>query len=397
MRREWSDVRNALYELAADLGDARGRSEEVHLADALGRTTARSVTTPIPVPHFASSAMDGFAVAGSGPWRLLSDPVTDSGGRNVHRRAGSVSPGCARPVLTGSLLPEGTEGILRSEHVEVIDSTVNALPSHPYRPGRDIRRAGEELSRGSELVARGTVVGPRHLALLAACGVDVVTVRRPMTVSLAFTGNEVITSGVPQPGEVRDAFSTQFPTLLRTWGAEVTERTRLHDDADAVREWMSSASGDLVMLTGGSGSSSQDFVRQVLERMCTELVAASIAVRPGHPTIVGRLPGDRIVLGLPGNPLAAHTSLYSLAPMAADGFLGRGPAPLGRARLAEAAPPLAKGGTRLIPCTLDDGVVTPCPGPQAHMLSGLALADVLAVLPGEGASAGATVLTVPLD
>ncbi|WP_129657570.1 molybdopterin molybdotransferase MoeA [Rothia uropygialis] len=396
MKRDWLDVREALHGLARDIGRSVDRPEDVRLEDALGATTSRAIATPIPVPHFDSSAMDGFAVAGPGPWRLLSGPVRSSGERNIHRRTGQIGVGEAWPVLTGSVLPEGTEGVVRAEHTETLGATVRCLPDHPYAPGRDMRRRGEEMAQGAELVAEATVLGPRHIALLSACGIDIVSVHRPMTVSMAFTGNEVIASGVPQPGEVRDAFSAQFPHLLRSWGANVTERTRLHDDHDVIREWVSWASGDLVILTGGSGSSSQDFVRRILEQMCTELIATSIAVRPGHPTIVGRLPGDRIVLGLPGNPLAAHTSLYGLAPVALAGFLGRVLPPLLPAVLGRDMPASHKGNTSLVPCTLDGDVVLPCPGTQAHMLSGLAAADVLAVVPPDGADSGERVSCLPL-
>ncbi|WP_129359260.1 molybdopterin molybdotransferase MoeA [Rothia uropygioeca] len=397
MKRDWFDVREALHGLAGDIGRSVDRPEDVRLEDALGSTTSRAVASPIPVPHFDSSAMDGFAVAGPGPWRLTSDPVRSSGERNIHRRTGQIEAGEAWPVLTGSVLPEGTEGVVRAEHTETLGSTVRCLPGHPYIPDRDMRRRGEEMDRGTELVAEGTVLGPRHLALLAACGIDIVSAHRPMTVSMAFTGNEVIPSGVPQAGEVRDAFSAQFPHLLRGWGANVTERTRLHDDRGVIREWISWASGDLVILTGGSGSSPQDFVRQILEEMCTDLVATSIAVRPGHPTIVGRLPGDRIVLGLPGNPLAAHASLYSLAPVALAGFLGRDMPSLRPAVLGRDLPPSRRGSTSLVPCTLNGNVVRPCPGTQAHMLSGLAIADVLAVVPPDGVTEGQSVPCLLLD
>lgn len=397
MRRDWTTVREDLYELAGEIGRSLDRPENLRLEDALGTTTSAPIVSPIPVPHFESSAMDGYAVAGPGPWRLVSDPVRSSGERNIHRRSGSIGVGEAWPVLTGSVLPQGTEGVVRIEHAETRGTTVRSLPDHPYNPGRDMRRRGEEMERGAELVAAGTVLGPRHVALLAACGIDVVSARRPMSVSMAFTGNEVIDSGVPHPGEVRDAFSAQFPHLLRGWGADISERTRLHDDHDVIREWISWASGDLVILTGGSGSSSQDFVRQILEDMCTELVATSIAVRPGHPTIVGRLPGDRLVLGLPGNPLAAHTSLYGLAPVALAGFLGRTMPRLRTAVLGRDVPPSRKAVTTLAPCVLDDDVARPCAGTRSHMLSGLAAADVLAVIPPEGATDGQRIDCLPLD
>jgi molybdopterin molybdotransferase len=395
MRRRWAEAREALHEAAARLSPPP--AARLPLREAMGRTLAEGTAAPAPVPHFSSSAMDGYAVAGPAPWTLLEAPVEDSAGRNVHRRALPLHPGSARPVLTGSLLPPGAEGVIRSEHTLLEDGLLRAAPEHPYRPGRDIRRAGEELAPGTTLLDAGTRLGPRQLALLAACGIDEVVVLDPVSVSLGRTGNEVIPAGLPGPGEVRDAFSPGFPELLRGWGARVERNDWIPDDAEAVRRWIAGARGRLVVLTGGSGSSGQDFVRSALTGMGAELIASSLAVRPGHPTILGLLPGERIVLGLPGNPLAAHTSLYSFAPAACAGLLG-GPLPAGsRGRIGVDVAPLPSGQDRLLPARWDGERVVPLPGARSHMLSGLAAADVLCRIGPEGAREDQEVELLRLD
>ncbi|WP_165313068.1 molybdopterin molybdotransferase MoeA [Rothia halotolerans] len=395
MRRRWAEAREALHEAAALLSPPpAGR---VPLREAMGRALAEGTTAPAPVPHFSSSAMDGYAVAGPPPWTLLEAPVEDSEGRNVHRRALPLRPGGARPVLTGSLLPPGADGVVRSEHALLEGGLLRPLPEHPHRTGRDIRRAGEELAPGALLLEAGTRLGPRQLALLASCGIDEVTVREPVGVSLGRTGNEVIPAGLPGPGEVRDAFSPGFPTLLRAWGARVDRNDWLPDDAGAVRRWIAGAEGRLVVLTGGSGSSGQDFVRSALADLGADLVASSLAVRPGHPTILGILPGERIVLGLPGNPLAAHTSLYSFAPAACAGLLGSPLPSTSRGRLGAAVAPLPSGEDRLLPARWDGERVLPLSGTRSHMLSGLAAAEVLCRVGPEGGVEGQEVELLRLD
>lgn len=395
MRRTWDEAREGLYATAARLGTSLG-TRSVALPEALGMTLAEPVRSPIPVPHFDSSAMDGYAVAGPPPWRPLFAAPHESGTENLHRRAVSLSPGTACPVLTGSVLPEGVDGILRTEHARLDDGLLTPLPGHEVIPGRDMRRTGEELSRGSVLLPAGQLIGPRQAAHLGACGVDDVTVKEPVAVSVALTGNEVIERGVPGPGEVRDAFGMSLPTILAAWGGRVSPCSRLHDDESAVRDWLAEASGRLIVITGGSGGSGQDFARRVVEDVATEVVASSVEIRPGHPTLIAELPDGRIVLGLPGNPLAAYTALYSFAPAALAGWYGRPIPPVRRARISETFRPLARQAVRMIPCTRREEFLVPLPKVQSHMLSGLAAAEEIAMIPQEGVDAGGLVRTIPL-
>lgn len=110
----------------------------------------------------------------------------------------------------------------------------------------------------------GARISARHIALLSACGVNALPAHSPTYVDFAFTGNEVIRSGIPGPGEVRDAFSTSFPTLVREWGAHTNRIDRLGDDPEEVRNWLSSEESQrahILVLTGGSGHSGQDFAQ----------------------------------------------------------------------------------------------------------------------------------------
>ncbi|WP_082264857.1 NTP transferase domain-containing protein [Rothia kristinae] len=407
VERTWEQARTLVAEagrrIAADRPEAE-RREEAGLAEAIGRTLARPVRSPLPAPHFDSSAMDGWAVAGDPPWRLVAEAPADARGENLHRRGGAVAPDEAVPVLTGSLLPEGAEGIVRSEHGLLAGGLLRPRPEHPYRPGRDLRRAGEEMPAGAELLGAGRRVTARHAALFAVCGVDRVAVAACPSVALAVTGNEVIQAGMPGPGEVRDAFTAQLPALLAGWGAGPTSCTRLPDAPGVVERWLDRAEANVVLLTGGSGHSGQDYARRALMDACEEILAESVLMRPGHPTLLGVLPpvrpgsARRPVLALPGNPMAAHAALFSFAPALLAGLLGAEPPRPRRGVLGTAASPGRNPGVRLVPCRVeDDGTAHPLPKGQSHMLSGLAAADALGVIAAGSEAPGDPVGLLPLD
>ena len=391
----WVVARQRVYDAGRRIGLHRA---EEHVP-AVGLRLAQPVCTPIPVPHYSSSAMDGFAVAGPGPWRLLEPAATGAQGRNIHRESGRLRPGKALPILTGSVLPDGTEAIVRAEHARVVGEGMELLDGHAISPGADVRHAGEELAQGDVIIEAGTVLHARHLPLLAACGVDSVVADRPLTVDCAFTGNEVITSGIPGPGEVRDAFSSSFPALISEMGARVGRMDRLPDSPDEVREWLASSTADVVLVTGGSGRSGQDFARTCITELADEILADSIQCQPGHPTLIasrdvrGRL---QLIIGVPGNPLAAHVAVHSFAAPAFAGARGLGFPAVRTCTLDGEFHALHRDRVRLIPASLGGGRATPMANTNSHMLSGYAHADCLLVIDPAGAKAGDLVNYLPL-
>lgn len=413
----WSDARAAV--VSSVLTHARRGAETIKVNQAVGRVLASTVVSPMDVPHYTSSAMDGFAVRGPSPWRLLAAAIEGAAGRNVHRSGGSLEAGEALPVLTGSLLPSGAEAVVRTE-----DAEINGDMLHATTPpeGKDIRAAGQERHIGSAMVNPGTALTSRHIAMLCAGGVDEVEVTRQPTIVCAFTGNEIVHSGVPGPGEVRDAFSVSFPAMLESWGARLVSIESVPDDPNAVQSWLhhpATVNADIVVMTGGSGHSSQDFARRVITTAVEaagvdgEILAAEIACRPGHPTLLARR-RNQLVFGAPGNPFAAHVALHSFVAPAIAAFTA---APVldqrstSDADIASAAlalcrgvcgadiPPLNRDRIRLIPAQRSphrpDGAsgnhYLPVAGGHSHMLTGYALGEVLLIVPASGLCAGDSV------
>lgn len=403
----WDDARALLHRDGLNVALP---TEQIPLGQAIGRVLAEPVRTVLPVPHYDSSAMDGFAVSGLPPWQVLW-PAPAEPGENIHRQAPTLAPGQARPILTGGLLPPGADAVLRQEDALLSGDTLTPISDRfpldrPYpAPGADIRRTGEELLAGAQVAEAGTRLSARHIGALSVLGLDTLALYRRPRVAIAYTGNEVITSGLPQPGQVRDAFSLQFPQILRDLGCHPRSTTRLADTSSDFSTWLTATQADLLLLTGGSSKSSADWLRHTLVELRASYLFESVSVRPGHPALAARLPQQAnpampLVLGLPGNPLAAHTALYSYLPAWVAGCYRQKLADLPLGTLTEAIPGGPNTELRLIPVTVKVSVsgtrITALPKTRSHMLTSFARAQALALVEAAGASSGQRLRYLPL-
>ncbi|MHA7190391.1 molybdopterin molybdotransferase MoeA [Arthrobacter sp. MDT2-16] len=401
-------ARNVDWAMARTLAHGAGRPlpfQTVTLADALGQTLAEPVHALQAIPHYASSAMDGWAVNGEPPWTLVSHAQPDEHPRGrpaPHADSGEVSlaPGEATFILTGGVVPQNAVGILRTEHGavrgDVLDRNESARPDEPS-PHEHVRPAGEEAEEGSEAIPAGVVLNPAQIALAAVCGHDTLAVLRAPRVSLLMTGDEVIDHGLPHPGQVRDTFGPQLPAFVAMLGGHVDVAGRAKDDLDDVVAAISAeptdefslarASGDVLITTGGTGSSSADHIRRALTELGAELIIDGIAMRPGHPTLLARLPDGRFLVGLPGNPLAAMMAMLTVAGPLLAGLRGAVLEEPRTVTSADAFEPLP-GRSRLVPYRAEAGRAVPSTHQRSGMLRGLASAEGVLVIPSEGCAAG---------
>jgi molybdopterin molybdotransferase len=357
----------------------------------------RSLTA---LPSVASSAMDGWAVSGDAPW-LLGDPILagDPPTSEV------LAAGTARPIATGACVPAGTHGILRSENGVVAHPTgagsaatltrsARAGATEPAL-GEHVRARGEECGLDERMLEPGCLLTVPRVALAAVTGHDSLTVTTRPTVELLLLGTEVIGSGIPGPGQVRDAYSPEFPALLTGSGVRLSGLRRLPDDLDRTIDGIRSSTAALVISTGGSARGPADHLRAALTALGATVLVDGVRMRPGHPVMVARLADGRLMLCLPGNPLAAMLVLASLGLPLIDGMLGRPLAPLGRVTLAHDIANLS-GSTRLVAYRLTDEGAVPTARQGSGMLRGLAEADGVAVVPPGGACSPEPVATIPL-
>ncbi|MFD3696804.1 molybdopterin molybdotransferase MoeA [Streptomyces sp. NPDC058646] len=375
-------------ETAARAGTGvRARTHRVPLADALGEVLAAPLEALTDLPSFDTSAMDGWAVAGPGPWSVR-------GGREA--LAGSALPdpladGEAVRIATGARIPADTTAVIRSEHCHV--SGTQLFADRPVLTGQDIRPRGQECRSGDLMLPAGSLVTPAVLGLAAAAGYDELSTRPRPRVEIVVLGDELLTEGRPHDGLIRDALGPMLGPWLTRLGAEVIGTRRLGDDqagADALLEAVTTSAADVVITTGGTASGPVDHVHPVLGRAGAELLVDGVAVRPGHPMLLARVgdrPDGRLVVGLPGNPLAAVSGLLTLADPLLRALAGRRRRPRYTVAV-QGDVPGHPHDTRLVPVLLTDEHAVPLRYNGPAMLRGVAAADALAVVPPHGARSG---------
>jgi molybdopterin molybdotransferase len=357
-------------------------AETVDLAAAAGRVLAADLVALAPLPSFDAAAMDGWAVCGPAPWTLVGAVLA---GDPAFR---PLSPGEAVEIATGAVLPGAAEGVIPYEAGPL------EVAAHPE--GRDVRRTGEECEDGEVLLKAGEVLSSAAVGLAAAVGIDRVEVRRRPRVACLVTGSELLQEGLPRAGRIRDAVGPLLLPALREAGAEVVQVTHVHDDAVALAAALTDTDADLVVTSGASSAGPADHLLRVLADLSAEVLVAGVAVKPGHPQVLARLPDGRLVVGLPGNPLAAVAGLVTLVQPVLAGLLGRGAPALDSALLGEDLP-AAVGSHRLVPVAVREGTALPTGHGGAAMLRGAAVAGAFAVLaPGVGGRAGERVALVRL-
>ncbi|OAE00841.1 molybdopterin-binding protein [Arthrobacter sp. OY3WO11] len=383
----WDEARQAAFDAAQPIP-----AGPVALELALGRKLDQDIVALQDMPHYASSAMDGWAVNGTGPW-ILVEPGTP------------LAPHQASPIATGGLIPPGGKSVLRSESAR-LDKDEDGLPilmtggtARPGEPrtGQHVRKAGEEASEGDALVRAGVVLNPAHLALAALAGYDELVVQGKPMVRLLLTGSEVVGHGVPVPGQVRDTFGPQLPAVVGMLGGIPGGQQRI---GDSYAEWLGALEdvvpevpgapdlpADVVITTGGTGKSGTDHLRRAVAELGGRLIIDGVAMRPGHPAVLAELPDGRFVLGLPGNPLAAMIALSTVgAPLLAA--LGHGGMPAVQEVPCGTTLEPEPGRTRLMPFRLLYGMASPARHTGPGMMRGLASADGVMVVPPHGVKLG---------
>lgn len=353
----------------------------VLLDAALGLVLAAPLTALTDLPSFDTSAMDGWAVAGPGPWDVREDGLLAG-----HARPEPLTDGEAVRIATGARIPSDTTAVLRSEHGRT-DDKGRLHATREVGHGQDIRPRGQECRSGDHLLPVGTLVTPAVLGLAAAAGYDTLTAVPRPRVEVLVLGDELLTEGLPRDGLIRDALGPMLPPWLRALGAEVTKVRRLGDDAKTLRKAVTGSDADLIVTTGGTASGPVDHVHPTLRGIGAELLVDGVKVRPGHPMLLARTKENQHLVGLPGNPLAAVSGLLTLAePLLRT--LAAHPAPEPYALPLQDAVHGHPYDTRLIPVVLRGDRAVPLHYNGPAMLRGIAAADALAVVPPGGARQG---------
>lgn len=288
-------------------------SEQVPLAEALGRRLARSLHAAEPWPTTDRSAMDGFGVVARGVG-LAPGAALDVVGESLAGRpfAGVVGAGQAVRIMTGAVVPAGVDAVVPVEHTSGF-AGARVTVAQEVRVGANIRPRGSEIAAGDLLLEQGRLVRAAEIGALAVLGCARVAVHRRPRVAILSTGDEVVpVEAVPADHQVRDSNSQALAAQARECGAAPVLLGIARDDAGDLRARLERglAEADVLLTIGGVSKGTHDLVHGTLAELGVREVFHGIALKPGKPTFFGvRERAGRAVhvFGLPGNPASCFT------------------------------------------------------------------------------------------
>jgi molybdopterin molybdotransferase len=379
------------------------KATTVPLRDAVGRVLARRVASPVDLPLFSNSAMDGYAVRASD--LASAHPQAPVRLRLAGRAAagevfpGKVVPGTCVRLFTGSPVPRGADAVVMQEDTRVNPDTAREVWFlNPAQPGQNVRLRGEDLKRGATLADAGEILTVGRLSLLAAAGLSRVTVGRQPVAALLATGAELRAPGQPlAPGQIYESNRDALAALVRRAGAVPRVFPLVPDSLAATRRALTTAFSqcDAVITSGGVSVGEMDFVRRAFEAVGGKLQFWKVAIRPGRPFVFGRH-RKKLLFGLPGNPVSALVTFCLLVRPALLRWQGAADVSL-PAHPGVLAAPLANPDARrhFMRVTVDAAGRIRSAGVQAsHVLSSLAAANGLVDLPPHSAFPAETPLRV---
>ncbi|MBV8618429.1 MAG: molybdopterin molybdotransferase MoeA [Curvibacter sp.] len=316
--RPLDDVLAELLGYARPLREADWPVETVSTFEADGRVLAEEVVSPLQVPPHDNSAMDGYAVC-------CADVPAPGTELEVSQRIAAgqapspLRPGTAARIFTGAPVPEGADAVLMQEHCEALGegATARVRLLQAPRPGLAIRRAGEDVARGSVVLAAGQRLGPASLGLAASVGRAQLQVARRPRVALFSTGDELVMPGEVPPEQLKAGAiynSNRFflRALLLRMGCEVSDLGIVPDQLQATQAALAEAARehDLILTSGGVSVGEEDHVKPAVQAL-GELHLWQLAIKPGKPFAYGRV-GTSHFVGLPGNPVSGFVTFLML-------------------------------------------------------------------------------------
>ena len=293
----YEDARRIILDRVAPAG-----VERVLLLDAVGRAIAEDFTAPKDMPRWDNSAMDGFAVRSDDCTPGVILQVTDYIPAGVSSDD-VVAPGCAARIMTGAPIPPGADAVVPLEETEQGEGSVKLL--HQVKKQDHIRFRGEDVACGEPVVAKGTVLGPPQVSLLASFAAVLVPVYRRVRVAILSTGDELVELGTePKESEIVNSNTLALAAAVKQCGAEPVILGIARDNrASHIALLSEGLKADVLITSAGVSAGDRDLVREILAELGVVEQFWKIAMKPGGPTAFG-LKGGVPVFSLPGNPVS---------------------------------------------------------------------------------------------
>ncbi|MGE9550639.1 molybdopterin molybdotransferase MoeA [Erwinia amylovora] len=300
---------DALSTMLASLSPV-SETETLPLTAVAGRITAGPVISPINVPPFDNSAMDGYAVRMADVQAGKPIPVAGKAFAGAPFSGEWPAGSCIR-IMTGALIPPGTDAVVMQEQTRQVGDAVEITAE--VTPQQNIRLAGDDIVQGASVLSAGIRLGAAELPLLASLGIPQVKVMRKLRVAIFSTGDELQPVGQPlAAGQIYDTNRFAVQLMLNKLGCEVIDLGIIRDDRQALRAAFVKADSeaDVVISSGGVSVGEADYTKTMLEEL-GEITFWKLAIKPGKPFAFGRLHNSWFC-GLPGNPVSAALTFYQL-------------------------------------------------------------------------------------
>lgn len=282
----------------------------VTIREALGKILADDVTSPLNVPPFVNSAMDGYAMSSNDlipPDDIRLKVIGQSFAGQPFN--GQIKTGECVRIMTGAVVPEGADTVIMQEHAEIDGDKIKIDDSH--KKNQNVRHPGDDFFVGDTIISAGERLSPAKLGLLASVGVTELNIVRTPVVAFFSTGDELKTVGSQlQPGDIYDSNRYILFGMLQTMGVQCIDMGVVPDIKEKIAATLVEATkcADMVITSGGASVGEADYIKTILDEM-GQVDFWKIAMKPGKPLAFGKV-NDALFFGLPGNPVSAMATFY---------------------------------------------------------------------------------------
>ncbi len=360
---------------------------DVGIADSLGSILQENVVSPINLPPFHQSSMDGYAILFSDYFQKRKIKIVGEipAGNNYKKK---LSRGQAVRIYTGAPIPIGADTVIMKERVRTENGYL-IINDTLLKPGANIRKKGAQIKKGAVALQKKTIITPGGIGYLAAMGITVVKVISKPTITVVITGSELKKPGDKlSNGQIYESNSFAIVAVLRSIGLKLKNIVFVKDDEKEVFKTIKKAikKSDIVIITGGISVGDYDFTGKSLHNLGVTTIFYKVKQKPGKPLFVGKLE-DTLIFGLPGNPASVLSCFYEYVYPAIKLMQGFKNPFLSQIQLPIATDyPKKKGLAFFLKGKIANNTVFPLEGQESFVLSSFAIADCLIYLPEESES-----------